>query len=592
MKLLALLTAPLLLALPLQAANPFPTPRGMDGNVQFWLRVYTEWPTNRYAIHDDVHLDVVYRVVASTDGRSPEVKAAKAEVEAALGRLDSKRPRSARGLKGAELEAYQAWSGVKDPARFRRARGHVRHQKGQADRFREALHSSGRFRPQMEAILVQEGVPRELIALVFVESMFNYSARSYSGAVGLWQFMSYTGREYLNINKVVDERRDPIIASYAASNYLRTARKRLGAWPVAITSYNYGMNGMARAVKSVGTRDLAQIFKSYRSGSLGFAAKNYYTEFLAALEVVRHPEKYFPGVKPQARWRYDVVRLPGATTVKALEKAGAVTAKQLKTLNPALSSDALRSRLKLPAGLALRVPRGKGPAFVAALGKIRGLGRDNSVVKTRSYTVRGGDSIIGIARRHGVRSGPLLSANNLARDGVIHPGQKLKIPPRTASYTLLPEARGMDLPELPAGTALAQRDPDPKPASKPPAVRSPDPEPPAARKPDPPPTRVAALKPRRARAAARRDRQEKPGLPTVRRARVPGGRVMIVAGPALACAAGPELELEAEIAVDVLTGRLPLPSVDAVSGPQPAPQPLTVLPGAGLSLQAAGSPQG
>ncbi|MFH1811474.1 MAG: transglycosylase SLT domain-containing protein [Pseudomonadota bacterium] len=553
----------ILLSTPVLAAELFPLPSALEPNVRFWRRVYAEWPTNRYAIHDDQQLDIVYRVIAATDGREAKVKNAKAEIEDALGRLDARRPSSESGLTGAELEAFRALSGSSDPARFARARGHVRHQKGQRDRFAEALRTSGRYRPQIEKILVDHGLPRELLAVIYVESMFNTHARSFSGALGLWQFMPYTGREYLNINKVVDERRDPIIASYAAASYLRSAYKRLGAWPLAITSYNYGMNGMARAVKAVGTTEIATVLSSYRSGRLGFAAKNYYTEFLAALDVMQNPGRYFPEVTPASPWRYDVVRLPGATTVPALDKAGSVSAKDLTTLNPALNREALQGRVRLPAGMSLRIPRGRTESFVASLGSVRDLRRGDEE-RGRRYTVRGGDSITSIARRHGVTQGQLLAANHLARDATLYKGMNLIVPPKAAGYTLYPEAREMPVPELPAGVAVAARSVEPEPELEPEPERE-------------PPKRVATAIPR-AEVRTRTVREPPPPRRHARRVRLPGTRAIVLAGPVTADEGGAAAALEAEIAVDVLAGTMDLPAVDVVAGvpavlDEPMPEP-------------------
>ena len=366
------LTAALLLVLANPAAPAdFPTPTDLQANVGFWLRVYGEWPTNRYAIHDDQRLDVVYQVIAATDGRSDVVKNAKANVEQTLADLDARRPSTEAGLQGLQLQVYRAWASVShDPARFAHARGHVRHQKGQRDRFEQALRDSGRYRTHIEAILKEHGLPPELLAVVFVESMFATHARSYSGATGIWQFMRATGREYLNINSVVDERRDPILATYAASQYLRSAYRRLGHWPLAITSYNYGMNGMARAAKATGSNDLARIFASYRSGTMGFAAKNYYTEFVAALTIWREPGRYFPHVKPRPPWRYEVVQIPASTTASALIRAGALDKKYLDNYNPALTREALSGRVALPAGLTLRVPPGHSGRFNQSLSRM------------------------------------------------------------------------------------------------------------------------------------------------------------------------------------------------------------------------------
>lgn len=539
------------------AGNLFPVPQGMEPNVGFWLRVYTEWPTNRYAIHDDQRLDVVYDVIEATDGRSTTVRNAKSEVEAALARLDEKRPGSESGLTGIDLKVHRALAGLaRDPQRFARARGHVRHQKGQRDRFAEALRTSGRYRGQIEQVLEEHGVPRELIALVFVESMWQLGARSYSGATGFWQFMHATGREYLNINDVVDERRDPIIASYAAASYLRSAIKRLEVWPVAITSYNYGMNGMARAVESVGTHDLAAIFRSYRSGSLGFAAKNYYTEFLAALRVWKNPKRYFPDVNPGRPWRYDVVRLPAPTTATALVKAGVVSDADLKQLNPALSREALAGRVKLPQGMSLRIARGGDRVFAQRFARIPAAQRRVVRGSDKVHTVKPGDNITRIARRYKVTTGQVLSANNLRRDQSIHPGMQLRIPPRSVSTTQLPEARGIKVAALPPVVAT------PEPVAAAPEPTTAAPEPVAVAVQDKPPAAPRGS----VDASPRARKPDRSRRPVVKRMRQGSRRIVVVAGPA---SAGEEFlprQLEAMVAVDVVSGRWPLPPVDTTTG--------------------------
>lgn len=526
----------------------FPTPRGMEGNVRFWLRVYTEWPTNRYAIHDDEQLDIVYRVVAANSGREARVKQAKAEVEAALARLDKTRPTTDQGLTGADLEVFRALAGSTDAGRFARARGHVRHQKGQRDRMAEALRESGRYREQIDGVFDEFGLPRELMAIAFVESMFNLGARSWSGALGIWQFLKGTGREYMNLNAVVDERRDPIVSTYAAANYLRSTYKRLGAWPVAITSYNYGNNGMARAVQACGTTDLPTIFRCYRKGGMGFAAQNYYTEFLAALQVMRQPAKFFPEVTARPRWRYDVIRLPATVSASELVQAQAIDASELAAFNPALTREALAGQVKLPYGMALRVPPGRGPAAIAAFANISGL-KPGNVAAGKTHLVGRGDTIFGLAQRYGISPGELVAANHLPPYHKLVPGVQLAIPAKHAGTTLLPEARALAIPTLPGytGPAIAVR---PKPTAVEPVV-------------------------------ARAPREDKPPLPSVHSLRIPGGRAILVAGPPIAIPDLAGRELAAELAVDVVTGSPPLPEIDVVTGRVAPPLPELVERNAG-----------
>lgn len=540
----------------------FPLPAALAANGHFWLRVYSEWSTGDYAIHDDRQLDVVYSIVKANDGRSPVVKQAKAEVEAALRRLNKQHPKKADALSGIDRQVFQAWAAhKKDPGRFARGMGHVRHQKGQRDRFALALVEAGRLRGHIETILSAHNVPPELLALVFVESMFKPHARSYSGAVGLWQFMPYTGREYLNINGLVDERRDPIVASYAAASYLRSAYKRLGSWPVAITSYNYGMNGMARAVKAVGRSNISSIVQKYRGGRLGFAAKNYYTEFWAALEIWKNPKKYFPKVKAGKSWRYDLLRVPQGLRLNKLVQSGVVSSKRLAALNPALSQKALTGRTALPHGFALRLPKGASAAAKKAIAKMPGLGRSAASAKVRSYKVRRGDSLIGIARRHGLNTGQLLAANGLDFHATIYPGQNLRIPAKTSGFTLLPEARGLAVLGPTPGTAPSEAVAVAK-AATPTAAN---------------PTAVTA-QPRQSRPSARQKKHRHkahkaiaalPPRPRVYRFRRGKKRYLVLAGPAVKDLNPVPRRSDTALlisAVDLVNAAAQLPKIDLLVG--------------------------
>lgn len=534
----------------------FPLPASLSANGHFWLRVYSEWTTGDYALHDDRRLDVVYFSVKANNRKNPAINKAIAKIKIALNKLNKKRPKTAKGLKGMELKVYKAWEKYhQDAGRFARGLGHVRAQKGQRDRFARALEEASRLRGHIEPILDAHDVPRELLALVFVESMFHPHARSYSGAVGLWQFMPYTGREYLSINRLVDERRDPIVASNAAASYLRSAYRRLGSWPVAITSYNYGMNGMARAVRAVGKSDLALIVKNYRNGRLGFAAKNYYTEFWAALEIWKHPKKYFPKTRRQRRWVYDLLRVPGGLRLNKLIRSGVVSESRLRAYNPALSSDAINGRIAMPQGFALRLPKGTAAKAGTIIAKMSGLSSGSQGTKTRAYKVRRGDSLIGIARRHGISTGQLLTTNHMDLHATIYPGQKLRIPGKRNNFTLYPDARSLAILQplhAKKSTAVALLEPQ----------RNED-----QTKPVPP-----KKQPRKVAQQKRKRRRHDPGLdnlpppPRVLHFRLARKRHRLIAGPLVEQKETEQQTTTALAAVDVLLAAPPLPRVDLLIG--------------------------
>jgi membrane-bound lytic murein transglycosylase D len=147
----------------------------------------------------------------------------------------------------------------------------------------------------MERIFRAEGLPLELTRLPLVESCFDVEAYSKVGAAGIWQFMPATGRLYaMDVNDSVDERRDPIASTRAAARFLRHNYEALeDSWPLAITAYNHGPAGIRRAISATGTTDIGVIVGRYDGPAFGFASRNFYAEFLAALDVDRHREAWF-----------------------------------------------------------------------------------------------------------------------------------------------------------------------------------------------------------------------------------------------------------------------------------------------------------
>ena len=113
----------------------------------------------------------------------------------------------------------------------------------------------------------------------------------------MWQFMRSTGVRYMRIDHIVDERRDPFFATDAAARLLADNFSVIQSWPLALTAYNHGLASMRRAVQQQKTTDIATIVAKYQSRSFGFASRNFYTAFLAALEIDSNPERYFPNLK-------------------------------------------------------------------------------------------------------------------------------------------------------------------------------------------------------------------------------------------------------------------------------------------------------
>ncbi len=280
--------------------SPFPRPAQLEPNVDFWVKAFTYWSERDFVIHDRDNIALVYQkfhMPGDGDPTGEEIEWANAYLKAKysdiLNRLATGQPpigydeqRVAAMFKGQPVSAYA------------RAAANLRVQQGLSDHFHDALLRSRYYRPRMEAVFARAGLPTELVALASVESGFSARVRSSAGALGIWQFTRSTGREFLKITRYRDDRLDPVRSTEAAAELLRSNYQALGSWPLAITAYNYGTAGMERAAAEFGS-DYMKIVQHYDGAHFGFAVKNYYAEFLAADQVQRYEDKYFPGIESE-----------------------------------------------------------------------------------------------------------------------------------------------------------------------------------------------------------------------------------------------------------------------------------------------------
>ena len=162
-------------------------------------------------------------------------------------------------------------------------------------------------------------------------------------------------------------RLDPYRATEAAAQLLDYNYRLLGNWPLALTAYNHGAEGMRRARDSMGTSDIAIIARNYRSPSFGFASRNFYVSFLAALEISRNPEKYFGSLSRQAPLRTMEVEMPSYVPLSALQKTLKIERSHLAALNPALRPTVWEGQRLVPKGYKLRLPADTGTMTTAQL---------------------------------------------------------------------------------------------------------------------------------------------------------------------------------------------------------------------------------
>jgi membrane-bound lytic murein transglycosylase D len=419
------------LARPVVAADvAIPRPVELESDVQFWIRVYSEVTTNEGFLHDEHNLGVVYQVVhfapkATPAKRQRQLDGLRETIEASLRRLAA----STENLSEDDQRIGALWGSEGSPARFAQAAREIRFQLGQADRFRAGLVRSGAWEGHIADTLATLGLPPEIAALPHVESSFDPTAYSKVGAAGLWQFMTSTGRRFLRIDDAVDERMDPFRATEAAAQLLDFNYRLLGTWPLALTAYNHGAAGMRRARDAMGTSDIARIVRQHKSPLFGFASRNFYVSFLAALEIDRNSEKYFGPLERRPELRFREVRMPAYVPVAALERVLKVDRGRLEPLNPALRSTVWKGQRLVPRGYTLRLPVDAGDWSEDQLAaRLGGTEQFAGQPRPRSYRVRGGDTLASIARAQGTSVEVLAQLNRLKASARLKAGRSVLLP--------------------------------------------------------------------------------------------------------------------------------------------------------------------
>jgi membrane-bound lytic murein transglycosylase D len=450
--------APVALAQNQNAEAPFPHPASLDSAVAFWTRVYTEVDTQGGYLHDNLHLDVIYEKLefsnnpSSRQRRRQTNRAADGYREILTTLASGKR----QGLSSEEQRVLDLWPDDVTKAELAAAANRVRFQLGQADRFREGLERSGRWKPYILSVLEREGLPSELAALPHVESSFDPTAYSRVGAAGMWQFTRSTGLRYMQIDHIIDERRDPFLSTDAATRLLADNYAVIGSWPLAITAYNHGLAGMRRAADRLGTTDIGVIISDYRGRTFGFASRNFYPAFLAALEVDTNPRRYFPDLAVAEAEDLDEVTVPDFIEAPTLVAALDVSLRELKRLNPALMETVWEGDKFVPKGFRLRLSADVAARARERLAAIPQTERFAAQRPDLYHRVRSGDTLSEIAERYGVSLAALVRTNNLRSRNFIRVGQTLTLP--VASTETPPTlAAAIELPPLASGEYIVRR---------------------------------------------------------------------------------------------------------------------------------------
>ncbi len=255
---------------------PFQVPQALEKDVQFWIDIYSKYTTQQGVFHLAGQTDKVLGYIDLTDVfANQKWSPIRRELEAQLIVRRQKRI-LARRFKIRDVNQ-------------------VRLQMGLKDRMQQAIKLSGMYLPMIERIFEKEKLPLELSRVVFVESSFNIHAGSKVGASGLWQIMPAVARIFKYNDHSFDKRNHAYYSTLVAARIFKENYHILKSWPLAVTGYNHGVGSLLKIIKKYKSNDIGYLADNVRTKkSFGFASRNFYATFLAALHVEKNANLYFP----------------------------------------------------------------------------------------------------------------------------------------------------------------------------------------------------------------------------------------------------------------------------------------------------------
>lgn len=321
--------------------NPetFKVPQGLQKSVDFWIKIYSKYTTHQGVFHIAGDTDQILEAIDLTAVyKNPQWSAVRRELEAE--RL---------------IKRQKKFIAAKNKIDIKK----IRLQMGLKDRMQEAIKLSGYYLPMMEKVFEEEKIPKELTRIVFVESSFNIFAQSKVGASGLWQIMPIVSKKFKYMSEAQDLRNHPLYATKLAARILKENYIILKSWPLAVTAYNHGVGSLSRLVKKYKSNDIGYLIDNVSSSkSFGFASRNFYATYLAALYVESHANLYFP--EPIFRHKeleMRILKLTQKTDFTNLLAQFDDDLKKFKFYNPHIKSHYLKKGKKIPAGVVANLPK-------------------------------------------------------------------------------------------------------------------------------------------------------------------------------------------------------------------------------------------
>ncbi len=276
--------------------------------------------------------------------------------------------------------------------------------------------------------LEKRGMPTELALLPMVESAFNPMAYSRARASGLWQFIPSTGKNYkLEQNSWYDGRRDIVASTGAALDYLQFLYEMHGDWHLALASYNWGENAVARAIEKNRAKGLPT---DYLSLTMPNETRYYVPKLQALKNIIANPHAFGVDLEPVPNTPYFVtVERTRDIDVRLAAKLADMPLSEFLALNPGHN----RPVIVANGSPALVLPADKAGVFRANLE-----GHDQPLVSWQSHTLKAGEKLESIAAKSGISLARLKEINGIGRRTKLTPGYQLMLPLKGASLEPLP----------------------------------------------------------------------------------------------------------------------------------------------------------
>ncbi len=291
------------------------------------------------------------------------------------------------------------------------------------DYLRNTLNRSRRYLYHIVEELEKRGMPTELALLPVVESSYNPQAYSPARALGMWQFIPSTGKNYkLEQNWWLDERRDILASTNAALEYLQNIYEMNGDWHVALASYNWGEGAVARAMAKNAAQGLPT---DYLSLKMPTETRYYVPKLQAIKNIIADPELFNFRLDPIPNKPYfGTVDVGSNMDVAVAARLADIPLTEFIALNPAYSRPVIPGSSENP----LVLPADKVSTFLANLGQYQAA--DKPLSSWLTYQLKPKEKLDAVAGRFGVTGTRLRQLNGITKRTKVMPGMTLLVPGR------------------------------------------------------------------------------------------------------------------------------------------------------------------